>query len=65
MRFTMLTTIAASVAVAIAMPALELDGRQAGRLCNANGGSNAVCCATDIVGAAALDCGPREFQPQL
>jgi hypothetical protein len=60
MRFFMITTVAASVAVAIAMPAP--DGREA--LCNA-GASIPLCCSTDVLGAVDLDCGPRESSLRL
>jgi hypothetical protein len=62
MRFFMFTTVAASVAVAIAVPAL--DNRQA-RVCNSRLYSQPVCCSTNIVGVAAVDCAPREFSLRL
>ena len=58
----MITTVAASVALATAVP--TLDNSQA-RLCNSDTASNPLCCATDIVGVVNLDCSPREFSPRL
>jgi len=55
MRLFMITTVVASVALAIALD----NGREP--LCNSGTASNAVCCSTNIVGAASLDCGTREF----
>ncbi|KDR66706.1 hypothetical protein GALMADRAFT_37265, partial [Galerina marginata CBS 339.88] len=53
MRFTLITAITASVAVAVAGPTLE--NRQS-RLCSSSTAPNPVCCATSILGAADLDC---------
>ena len=63
MRFIMITTVAASVAVAMgAVPALD-KGRA--RLCSANTASNPVCCGTVILGVLGLDCATREFYLRL
>ena len=62
MRFSMITILAASVAAAIAMPAMEAANAQAtGNLCSSPTASNPVCCATDIIGVANIDCASREF----
>jgi hypothetical protein len=58
MRFFMITTVAASVAVAIAVP--TLDNRQE-RLCSSALYSSLQCCSTDVLGVADLGCTPREF----
>jgi len=58
----MITTVAASVALAIAVP--TLNNSQA-RLCNSDTASNPLCCATDVVGVVNLDCSPREFSLRL
>jgi len=57
----MITTVAASVAVAIAMPALDSTSQETPRLCSSATASNPLCCATDVLGAADLDCASREF----
>ena len=55
----MITTVAASLAVAIgAVPALNNRGEP---LCRSTSVPNAVCCAVDILGTADLDCSTREF----
>jgi len=55
--------VAASVAVALAMPGLDARGGGGG-----GGGQGQLCysgvpqcCATDVLGVADLDCAPREF----
>ena len=62
MRFSMITIVAASVAAAIAMPAMEAaNAQETGNLCRSATAPNPVCCATDIVGIADIDCSTREF----
>lgn len=59
MRFIMITTVAASVAVA--MGAVLASGNEPAHLCNSGTASNPVCCSTDVLGLADLDCATREF----
>jgi len=61
MRFFMITAVFASVAVAIAMPAMDAYAQETPRLCSSGTASNPVCCALSVLGAADLDCAPREF----
>jgi len=61
MRFFMITTVAATVAVAIAMPAMDSNSQETPRLCSSATASNPLCCATDVIGVADLDCVSREF----
>jgi len=59
----MITTVAASVAVAMgAVPALD---KNPARLCHSGTASNPVCCSTDVLGLADLDCATREFSLRL
>jgi len=58
MRFFVITTVAASVAFAIAVP-------NRGPLCTDSISNNPVCCATDVVGVANLNCAPREISFRL
>jgi len=58
--------VAACVAVAMAIPALDARGGGGGG--GGGGGAGPLCysgtpqcCATDILGVADLDCAPREF----
>jgi len=61
--------IAASVAAALAMPALDARGLGLGHGGGGGGGGQGQlcysgtpqCCATDVLGVADLDCAPREF----
>jgi hypothetical protein len=48
----------ATVAVASAIPSLE--ERQSALLCSGLSGTP-VCCATDVLGLADLDCAPRKL----
>ena len=55
----MITTVAASVAFAIG--AVLASNNELARLCNSGTASNPVCCGTNVLGAASLDCATREF----
>jgi Fungal hydrophobin len=50
-------TILALVPVALALPAIDLDKRQA-NVCAGTTGT-AQCCATDVLGVADLNCANR------
>ena len=54
----MITSVLASVAVALAMPA---GGGDAGTLCHSATFSNPRCCKTDLAGVATSDCVARKF----
>lgn len=55
--------VGATMAVATAIPAAALDERakppKQQRVCVATN-NNPVCCATDVLGLADLDCAPRK-----
>jgi Fungal hydrophobin len=59
MRATIILTalVGATVTVASTIP---LEERAERDLCTGTD-SNAVCCATDVLGVADLDCAPRKF----
>ncbi|KIM42521.1 hypothetical protein M413DRAFT_26572 [Hebeloma cylindrosporum] len=71
MRFITITTVAASLAMAIAMPASDnvninyARGATASsaRLCNDDTASTALCCSTPVLGAISLDCAPPTDLP--
>jgi len=76
--FFMITTVAASVAVALAAPPAAAGGSNGftaiGSGLTTSGDASAkgavcpnvaVCCTTDIAGAANLDCSAREFHFDL
>jgi len=67
MRFVMITSVLASVAVALAMPGGGGNGGGGGDgvLCHSSTFPNPECCATDILGVADLDCTPRKFSLRL
>ncbi|KDR82500.1 hypothetical protein GALMADRAFT_87834 [Galerina marginata CBS 339.88] len=54
MRFSIITAILAGASVAIAVPT-TLENRQQLPLCTGTD-SNALCCSTDVLGVADLDC---------
>ena len=62
MQFLMITSVLASVAIALAMPGGSGGGSYA---CPAGLYSNAQCCATNVLGVAALDCAGRKFSLRL
>jgi len=66
MRFFMITSVLASVAVALAMPGGGGGGGGGdGILCHSSTFPNPECCSTDVLGVAALDCIPRKFSLRL
>ena len=66
MRFFMITSVLASVAVALAMPGVSGGGSGGdGTLCHSSTFPNPECCATDVLGVADLDCTPRKFSLRL
>lgn len=66
MRFStvVIALAGASTALASAIPGIStLQDRQAA-LC-AGASNSPVCCATDVLGVADLDCAPRMFYPSI
>lgn len=63
MRFIMVTTVAASVV--LAMGAVLASDNEPVLLCSSKTASNPVCCGTDVLGALDLDCVTREFSLRL
>ncbi|KIM42520.1 hypothetical protein M413DRAFT_10084 [Hebeloma cylindrosporum] len=72
MRFITITTVAASLAMAIAMPASDNVNinyargatTTSARLCNGNTASNALCCGTGVIGILSLDCATPTSLPK-
>lgn len=54
---TVFSTVLAGASVAMAIPAME---RRQAPVCTGTD-SNAVCCATDVLGVADLNCAPRKL----
>ena len=63
MRFITITTVAASVA--LAMGAVLASDENIASVCNSGNAKNPVCCSTDVLGVASLDCTTREFSLRL
>jgi hypothetical protein len=63
MRFIMITTVVASVAIAMAVPAL--DSHRERRLCFYDTAPDPMCCRPILLGIGGLHCTPREFSLRL
>jgi hypothetical protein len=62
MQFFTIASVLASVAVALALPGGGGNGGNGGgSLCPNGLYSNPQCCATNVLGVAALDCSTRKF----